>query len=386
MYTRDLPEAFRQVVDKSQTLMKSGRHDEALELVQMCYPRSLAVKELATEADVAFREEIARVASYLPPSYPISSKAVASLRFIKMLRVSLYLEQLKSLKQWREMLNYTDEICKYIKKSAKRGPEFLLDAELLRDCVALVLDHHYLSGLSMGCSILRAVREDDFSRHASLTLLLLSPTVFDGFMGGMTQSSTDLDYVLNNQKVGLSQVDFVRDFHSRLWTESPFNRVDKMMRKTEQTLISVSCFVNRVYLMSLLQSGSFAKFFLAAGTIVNASPNCEFSSVIIPQQIIPKAISMAMEWAKLVLEELKSKFDPKKAHALVSLCTAIVVKASCGVPKKTVDRVTKVLQSLVKYVPGKHATALSAAVLEISPNPSEEQLKMFLSLLALKVN
>ncbi len=69
-------------------------------------------------------------------------------------------------------------------------------------------------------------------------------------------------------QVGLSQVEFVRDFTSRMWnSESPFSRVQKMMKKTETTLVSVSATVNRVYLGSLLQTGSFAKFFACAATI-----------------------------------------------------------------------------------------------------------------------
>lgn len=40
-----------------------------------------------------------------------------------------------------------------------------------------------------------------------------------------------------------------------------------MMKKTETTLVSVSATVNRVYLGSLLQTGSYAKFFASAATI-----------------------------------------------------------------------------------------------------------------------
>lgn len=116
--------------------------------------------------------------------------------------------------------------------------------------------------------ILRALKEEEFGRFSGLTRLLLSPTVFDGFAGGAAQASTDLEYVLSNSKVGLSQAEFVRDFTSRMWnSESPFSRVQKMMKKTEQTLVSVSATVNRVYLGSLLQTGAFAKFFACAATI-----------------------------------------------------------------------------------------------------------------------
>jgi hypothetical protein len=102
---------------------------------------------------------------------------------------------------WREAFGFTDDICKGLRKAGQRKDSLQINPDIVTDTVAMVLRHHYLSGVSMGGKILRALKEEEFGRFSSLTRLLLSPTVFDGFVGGAAQASTDLDYVLSNAKV-----------------------------------------------------------------------------------------------------------------------------------------------------------------------------------------
>jgi hypothetical protein len=194
------------------------------------------------------------------------------MRSLKKLRMVLVLQNMKRKELWRDALEYTDSICKYLKKAALQRTALEIKPELVTEVVAMVLHNHYLSGLTMGAKLLRAVPEDEFPKYSSLTRALLSPTVFDGYAGGTVQAATDLDYVLTSQKVGLSQVDFVRDFTARIWNENAWSRVEKMMKKTENMLVSVSATVNRVYLGSLLQTGHFSKFFLSAVVIAQAAP------------------------------------------------------------------------------------------------------------------
>lgn len=383
LYVRDLPVAFELIVERAQLLISNGKHEDALELVQMCYPRGISSN--SNDPVAPFLEDMRSMSMFLPPNFPIPSKANASLRAIKRLRMTLLLHQMKVKESWKEAFAATDEICNFIKKPPKRPEDPpVLPVDVIKDVVAMVLRHHYLSGLTMGCKLLRSVPEDHFGRFSALTRLLLSPTVFDGFSGGVSNSSTDLDYVLNNQRVGLSQVDFVRDFTARMWNESPFARVEKMMRKTETTLVSVCATVNRVYLYSLLQTGQYTRFFLAASTIAIASPGCEFSSSILPNQIVARGHTMALEWANLVLEELRSSFDVAKAKAVVQLCCAIMMRASFLVTKQVMELSAKVLQSVATLVKTPNAaTVLTDSVHEISSQTNDEQVKLFLSKLAI---
>jgi hypothetical protein len=120
---------------------------------------------------------------------------------------------------WREAFSLTDDICKALRKSAQRKDVVQISPEIVQDAVSMVMRHHYLSGLTMGCKvrkkkkkhtlvvvltkkqILRVLKEEEFSRFSGLTKALLSPTVYDGFSGGASQASSDLNYVLTHAKV-----------------------------------------------------------------------------------------------------------------------------------------------------------------------------------------
>ena len=210
LYARDLATAFPLVVERVQHLAQSGHAEEALELVELCYPRKLAAAELARpdDASAAFARDIATASQYLPPHFAMPAQVTSSLRSIKKLRMTLLLQQMRAKELWRDAMALTDEIAKRVRKASPGRESTEISPETVRDTVAMVLRHHFLGGLTMGAKILRAVREEDFARFAGLTRLLLSPTVFDGYAGGggLAQASTDLEYVLGSSKVGLSQV------------------------------------------------------------------------------------------------------------------------------------------------------------------------------------
>ena len=254
----------------------------------------------------------------------------------------------------------------------------------------MVMQHHHLSGLAMGAKLLRALPDDQFARYSSLTRLLLSPTIFDGFAGGVGQAATDLDFVLNNQKVGLSQVDFVRDFTARMWNENAWSRIDKMMRKTEHTLVSVCATVNRVYLGSLLQTGNFAKFFLAASVIVQAAPACHFSTVVLPKEVLPRGTAMALDWAHLSLEDLTASFDLTVAQALVRTASAMLLRAPLLLEAEQLEEASRLLQALVRHVPDAAAGAVLKQTVDDlyalgAPLADDEPVKVFKKVLKMKL-
>jgi hypothetical protein len=138
-----------------------------------------------------------------------------------------------------------------------------------------------------------------------------------------------------------------------MWnSESPFSRVQKMMKKTESTLVSVSATVNRVYLGSLLQTGSYAKFFACVATIrflvfclcifqmffclvtSLAAPYCDFSVSVLPG-IIAKGCSLASEWSVALIEELRRSFSLASARALAQLLAVMLGSRLAAVLPKT---------------------------------------------------
>lgn len=389
LYARDLAAAFPLVVERAQHLMASTKVDEALELVESCYPRRLAAPDLSapSEAPAAFARDIVMAASFLPPGYAMPAHASRAMRSIKKLRVMLLLQQMRAKEMWREAMGFTDELVKSLHKAGDKKSQLEVDPEIVRETVAMVMRHHHLGGLTMGAKILRAVKEEEFARFSGLTRLLLSPTVFDGYVGGgLAQASTDLDYVLTSSKVGLSQVDFVRDFTSRMWnSEAPFARVDKMMKKTEHTLVSVCATVNRVYLGALLQTSAYAKFFAAAATVTLAAPNCDFSGSVLPATLIAKGTVLAGEWSSALLEELRGSFVASTARALMQLLMCMLsARVAPLLPRHSLDAAGKVLAALVKIVPDAAAAgALQYVALDAGPSQSED-VKTALAVLSLK--
>ena len=397
IYTRDLASAFPLVVERAQLCRSEGQLDAALELVESCYPRTL----VATPTDdvrAAFHRDVLEVASFLPPSYPMPSEVGSAMRLLKRLRTILVLQQMCEKNLWREALAYGDELCAFLAKGTANSSapltkgQLQLSPELVRQVVDMVMRHHYLSGLAFGARILRAVRENEFIHYASLTRALLSPTVFDGFAGGVGQAATDLDHVLHHQNVGLSQVDFVRDFTARMWTENAWARVEKMMRKTERMLVSVSATVNRVYLGSLLQTGHFATFFLAATVVAQAAASCEFATQTLPNVVVPAGAIMGLEWGRALCEGLAAGQTPfmlPDARALVRMCAAMTLRAAAMIPKALLDEASRLLQNLVRHVPDAPAgLALRQEVETISALGvlgSDEITRTFLSVLAMKI-
>jgi hypothetical protein len=390
LYARDLAAAFPLVVERAQHLLQVNQPEEALELVELCYPRRLAASELAgpEEAPAAFARDLVATAQFLPPQFAMPAQVEGSLRAIKRLRMLLLLQQMRAKELWREAMGVTDELAKYLRKGAAKegGPE--IGPETVRDTVAMVLRHHHLGGLTMGAKLLRALREEDFARFGILTRLLLSPTVFDGYAGGggLAQASGDLEYVLGSAKVGLSQVDFVRDFAARMWaSEAPFARIEKMMKKTEHTLVSVCATVNRVYLGSLLQTGAYAKFFAAAATVVQAAPHCDLSGSVLGAVLVPRAAALACDWALALLEELRAAFVLGTARTLIQLLAIMLTSRVAPMLSKTAtDTAGRVLSSLVKSVQdASSAAALQQVVTDAGASQSDD-IKTALTVLALR--
>lgn len=395
IYTRDLATAFPLVVERAQMFLANGEVDDALELVEGCYPRTLIAAPLAADnVQEAFERDVLEASSFLPPGFPMPAQANSALRSLKKLRMLLVLRQMYQKQMWREALDYTDELCNFLSKSSskpsssKRDP-LELSPDLLKDVVVMVLRHHCLSGLTMGAKILRALKEEDFPRHGVLTRALLSPTVFDGFAGGMAQSGTDLDYVLNSQKVGLSQVDFVRDFTARMWNETAWSKVEKMMRKTEHMLVSVCATVNRVYLGFLMQTEQFGRFFLVAAVIAQAAPSCEFSGSILPH-IVKSGARMALEWGRSILAAMEKEFSLTEARTLSKMCTALAVRVPAMLSSQDVAEATRLLKALVKFVPP-DADAVSALKQEVQDVTAlgvlgnEDSIKLFVTSLSLRL-
>jgi hypothetical protein len=59
--------------------------DEALELVESCYPRRLAVSDLssAAEAAAAFDQDVLAASSFLPPGYVVPAHVNTALASLK---------------------------------------------------------------------------------------------------------------------------------------------------------------------------------------------------------------------------------------------------------------------------------------------------------------
>jgi hypothetical protein len=111
----------------------------------------------------------------------------------------------------------------------------------------------------------------------------------------------------------------------------------------------------------------------------------------LPKQIMPLGVSMALEWGKSLLEEFShSSFEIKKAHGLVKLCAAMIMRAAFMIPKSDLDTASRMLQTLVRYVPdAKSAGVLEKVVQDIYALgllANDDSIKVFLSVLSMKVN
>ncbi len=165
--------------------------DEALELVESCYPRRLAAAELLNPSEAAsmFDRDVLSASTFLPPGFTVPQQANMSLASIKVcvyllrkvsifsyfeqkLRIMLMLQQMRSKvcspwvvfftpllmdfymqELWREAFAFTDDICKGLKKSALRKDSLQINPDIVRDTVVMVMRHHLLSGLTMGCKV-----------------------------------------------------------------------------------------------------------------------------------------------------------------------------------------------------------------------------------------
>lgn len=391
LYVRNLERAFAAVVARVTVLTNAGDYGHALELVQLCYPRpargaadaaavagAVSSDSPALLSEQLLRDDLTDLAAFVPPRLPVPPGASSSLRTIKKLRLLLNLHQLKAKGQWREAFQFTDKLCKYYRKSSEAGDAHIQPA-VLRDTVALVLDNHYLSGLQMGAKVLHAMSADEYVKNAPLTRLLLSPTVFDGFAGGAAQAGTDLDHVLANQKVGLSQVDFVLNFTNRLWGDAPFERVEKMMRKTEQSLISLSATVNRIYLLSLAQNCKFLKLIAVYATLSAASAGCIFSTTTLPRLLVQTVLPLMDDWAQAVCDEA---YDEANATQLVMLASQMLLRENSIMPQEALAMAGGWLRRLASKVPGQREGAKLAAVVQQTSNVlQDDAVKAFLAAL-----
>ena len=171
-----------------------------------------------------------------------------------------------------------------------------------------------------------------------------------------------------------------------MWaSEAPFARIEKMMKKTEHTLVSVCATVNRVYLGSLLQTGAYAKFFAAAATVVQAAPHCDFSATVLTAALVPKGAALACDWALALQEELRAAFAPGAARSLMQLLACMLsARVAPMQPKTALDTVGRVLAALVKSVPdAAAAAALQQVASEAGPSQSDD-LKTAMTVLSLK--
>lgn len=175
------------------------------------------------------------------------------------------------------------------------------------------------------------------------------------------------------------------------------------MKKTEATLVSVSATVNRVYLGSLLQTGSYAKFFASAATIrfwvlvlfvcflkrVSASlaaPYCDFASGALIA-LAGRASGMALDWAGALLEELARSFAVPPARQLAQLLALMLSpRVAPVISKAAFDDAGKKLCRLARLVPVDGSTP--AALMQLIANetgPSQsDDVKSALATLQLK--
>lgn len=379
LYLRDLVPAFAAVSERIDQLASAGSYEQAWALIQLCYPREIVPgKEAPTEAQL--QDTFESLASHLPARIPIPDEAAASFRNIKQLKLLLELHQLLVRGAWREALNMTDKLCKYYEKLQSGGgtTAAIIQPGVLKDVVQMVASNHYLSGVTMGCKLLRAMSEEEYAKNSPLTRFLLSPTVFDGFAGAVSQVPSGLHYVLTNQKVGLSQVDFVRDFTSRLWGDNPMQRVDKMMRKTEQSMISICQTPNRIYLASLAQTAQWQKFLLVYATLSTSCAGCDFANSVLPALFESFALALMDDWVSAVLSE---QFDLAKAKLVSSLAALVLGSFPDLMPPGCLRKASAWLARLASVVPRAEASTLHAHMVQEISNVAavDDSLKSFLS-------
>lgn len=146
------------------------------------------------------REDFALLAAYLPPRLPVppagedyhlanafftpandaNFAAAASLSVIKKQKLLLHMHQVNAKGLWRDALNLTDKLCSYYRKQGgSDGAAAAADIapSVLRDTVAMVMRHHHLSGIVMGCKILHAMTEDQYAKNAVACALHPKPRV-----------------------------------------------------------------------------------------------------------------------------------------------------------------------------------------------------------------